>query len=39
MEGEGYQDDDEDGIIAELQEMDTRASDLAATDLARQNQV
>ncbi|KAK9786281.1 hypothetical protein WJX73_009653 [Symbiochloris irregularis] len=38
MEGEGFQDDDEDGIIAELQDVDSRAADLAASDLARQNQ-
>lgn len=35
MQQEGFQDDDEDGLIAELEGMDTRASDLAADDLSR----
>ena len=39
MEGQGFQDEDDDGIIAELQEMGNRATDLAADDIARQNQV
>lgn len=39
MEGEGFEEGDEDGIIAELEDRGDRASDLAAGDLGRQGQV